>query len=190
MATINHVSGKSYRVCTDADNDVYDELSFETDASDVNFTDGTDAESSLGQIKGITSDITGEAEDIAASIKCVNQLNNSLTANGNRLYADYQNGKYGFNTDPDRGADTFVPFNSGASVFEVNSATSWITNHEMNIGVGFESVYLQVDSVEPASGVTYFPTKEYDKTTGVLTIYFGNKTSNYFQSLRGSVIAF
>lgn len=83
MASITKVSGKSYRVCTDAENDAYDELSFKTDASDVNFTDGTDAESNLGQIKGITSDVTGEAEDIAASIKVVNQLNDSLKSLGN-----------------------------------------------------------------------------------------------------------
>ena len=30
---------------------------------------------------------------------------------GTRFYPDSQNGKYGFNTDPQRGADTFRPFN-------------------------------------------------------------------------------
>lgn len=30
------------------------------------------------------------------------------------FYFDWQNGKYGFNTDVNRGADTFHPFNSGA----------------------------------------------------------------------------
>lgn len=35
-----------------------------------------------------------------------------LTANGNRIYMDYQNGKYGVNTSPTRGADTFHPFSN------------------------------------------------------------------------------
>ena len=40
-------------------------------------------------------------------------VNNSLVANSKHFYFDYKNGKYGFNTNPNRGADTFVPFKSG-----------------------------------------------------------------------------
>ena len=40
--------------------------------------DGKDLQTKVGAINGITSDLTGEAEDVAASIKCVNQLNSSL----------------------------------------------------------------------------------------------------------------
>ena len=39
-----------------------------------------------------------------------------LTANDKEFYFDYQNGEYGFNTDPDRGAATFIPFKSGGAV--------------------------------------------------------------------------
>lgn len=42
----------------------------------------------------------------------LNTLEDELTANNNRLYMDYQNGKYGINTSPSRGADTFIPFKS------------------------------------------------------------------------------
>ena len=42
-------------------------------------------------------------------------VNNSLVANSKHFYFDYKNGKYGFNTNPNRGADTFVPFKSGFS---------------------------------------------------------------------------
>lgn len=38
------------------------------------------------------------------------QLNADLSANNNKFYFDYQNGKYGYNTDPSRGAGTFSPF--------------------------------------------------------------------------------
>lgn len=40
-------------------------------------------------------------------------VNSSLTANGSQLCMDYHDGKYGVNTDPQRGADTFIPFHSG-----------------------------------------------------------------------------
>lgn len=35
--------------------------------------------------------------------------------NGTRFYFDCQNGQYGYNTDPERGADTFSPFSSAYS---------------------------------------------------------------------------
>ena len=41
------------------------------------------------------------------------RINSSLTANGSQLCMDYHDGKYGVNTDPKRGADTFIPFRSG-----------------------------------------------------------------------------
>lgn len=47
----------------------------------------------------------------------VNELNNSLTVpeDGVKYYADKKDGKYGVNTDPSRGADTFIPF-SGSNI--------------------------------------------------------------------------
>lgn len=43
------------------------------------------------------------------------RINSSLTANGSQLCMDYHDGKYGVNTDPQRGADTFIPFRSGGN---------------------------------------------------------------------------
>lgn len=40
----------------------------------------------------------------------IDDLENSLTIGNSRVYLDYKDGKYGVNTDPERGADTFVPF--------------------------------------------------------------------------------
>ncbi|MGN0289826.1 MAG: hypothetical protein ACI4DQ_09460 [Lachnospiraceae bacterium] len=45
-----------------------------------------------------------------------NEFKNELTANNKQFYFDYKNGKYGFNTDPNRGADTFVPFSNFSSM--------------------------------------------------------------------------
>ena len=33
-----------------------------------------------------------------------------VASDGQKLYFDSKDGKYGYNTDPNRGADTFVPF--------------------------------------------------------------------------------
>lgn len=44
------------------------------------------------------------------SMSVANSFVSQLTANGTQFYFDYQNGQYGFNTDPNRGASTFVPF--------------------------------------------------------------------------------
>ena len=60
-------------------------------------------------------------------------LENELTANGNRIYLDYKDGKYGYNTSASRGADTFYPFKSGNEynvITTVNSGTlSTISGH-------------------------------------------------------------
>lgn len=46
------------------------------------------------------------------------ELKDELTANGNRIYMDYQNGKYGYNTSPNRGADTFRPFSDTQPIYD------------------------------------------------------------------------
>ena len=64
--------GHFYNRCVDAVNNLFDTMSFWTHSKDVEFVDGKTAETKVGAINGITSDIRGEADDIAASIKCVN----------------------------------------------------------------------------------------------------------------------
>lgn len=64
--------------------------------------------------------------------------NSSLTANGSQLCMDYHDGKYGINTDPQRGADTFIPFKSDLD-FTIQSATSSSsTSLTVNVGEGYE----------------------------------------------------
>ena len=43
--------------------------------------------------------------------QALSAIEDELTANGQRIYLDYKDGKYGYNTEPLRGADTFHPFN-------------------------------------------------------------------------------
>ncbi len=44
-------------------------------------------------------------------------LNNSLTANGQTFYFDYQGGKFGYNESSARGAGTFHPFSSNIKLY-------------------------------------------------------------------------
>lgn len=50
------------------------------------------------------------SENMIAGAEAVKEVYSSLTANGSQLCMDYHDGKYGVNTDPERGADTFIPF--------------------------------------------------------------------------------
>lgn len=42
--------------------------------------------------------------------EAIDDVNSSLTVNDTSFIFDYKDGKYGYNTDPKRGADTFHPF--------------------------------------------------------------------------------
>lgn len=110
---IQIVTGKKYHILTDLANKVWSVISLWTKASDVEFNDGKTAQAKLGAIDGITSDLNGESETIAASIKAVNQLNNNLVAN---IYV----GADGKLHKVQGGADTVLPF-SGNII--VNSIT-------------------------------------------------------------------
>lgn len=56
------------------------------------------------------------SENMIAGAEAVKEVYSSLVANGSQLYMDYHDGKYGVNTDPERGADTFIPFRSISSI--------------------------------------------------------------------------
>ena len=74
-----------------------------------------------------------------------NEFKNELTANNKQFYFDYKNGKYGFNTDPNRGADTFVPFSNFSSatvdyVFGILNET--VTNSVRTLKFGNKQKYI------------------------------------------------
>lgn len=59
--------------------------------------------------------------DDSTVAQALNTLEDELTANGTRIYLDYKDGQYGYNTDALRGADTFSPFSSGGDFNVVNT---------------------------------------------------------------------
>lgn len=79
MSTENIVSGKKYRILTDAINKVYDRISFWCKASDVEFNSGSNAQTTLGSITGISDSLTSTSSNVAASAYAVKQLNDKIT---------------------------------------------------------------------------------------------------------------
>lgn len=92
MATEVIVKRKAYRILTDVKNRVWNKIAFWTTADSVDADDGKNLQTKVGAIDGITSDVNGESERIAASIKCVNTINNKL-ANGNVKFRVTSDGK-------------------------------------------------------------------------------------------------
>ena len=86
-------------------------------------TYGKGSTSAFGHLKisdNYTSSAGNASDGVAASSAAVNNARtdiiNELTANSNRIYMDYKDGKYGINTSANRGADTFIPFKSGYTI--------------------------------------------------------------------------
>lgn len=101
------VTGRKFRKLIDAANKQWQRISFWHKASDCEFDDGKTAQTKVGAIDGITSDLSGESETVAASIKCVNQLNSSLSKIRTYVGSD---GKLHFVNAS--GADTALPFSN------------------------------------------------------------------------------
>ena len=73
-------TGNKYRRLKDASTKLWQRLSFWTKASDVEFDNGATAETSLGNIQGITDSVNSNASNIAASAAAVNTLNSNITS--------------------------------------------------------------------------------------------------------------
>jgi len=80
-------------------------------------------------------------------------LEDELTANGQRIYLDYQNGQYGYNTDALRGADTFSPFKSGGgNEFNILTTVSPVAGDKLPTIEG--NGYIVIRRMPSASNAT------------------------------------
>lgn len=132
----------------------------------------------------------------------LNMLNDSLTANNNQFYFDYQDGKYGYNTDPNRGADTFSPFSSGAQIIG-HSGYSWFirtngctkltytyvgnasNNNTTNNRIYGSTEELTGNSILDLSKYVEIGTAEYGTTTKTVVFEFDAKYKTlYFYCLK------
>ena len=92
-------------------------------------------------------------------------LDSSLTANESKFYFDYKDGKYGFNTDPNRGADTFSPFSGEPDYIQTGLSVLSSKVDIISGGYGIKDGYCHINVKLKAntslrnSGIVYgFPT--------------------------------
>ncbi len=101
-SSVNNFAGRLTAVETKANTNANNISNLSTRVSTV--------EEKTDDLDTINSNITSLKTRATNLEKKASALESELTANGNRIYMDYQNGKYGFNTSAERGADSFVPF--------------------------------------------------------------------------------
>lgn len=105
----------------------YNELK---DASNINYSRASSGLSAT-KVQGAIDEVNTKANGVISE----------LTANGNRIYMDYKNGKYGYNTSADRAASTFHPFK------EPNTATyTFPSGVGSTVDLGEDNVYRYVNA--------------------------------------------
>ncbi len=138
------VTGRKWRRCIDVANKLWQRISYWTKASDVEFDDGQTAETKMGAISGITSDLNGESENVAASIKAVNQLNNNLAQQPIFIY-DSSGKITGYKTKV--GADSVFPFSGSTDSITLLSSfvgAGGINSRTISITSDFEGTVICV----------------------------------------------
>ena len=123
-------------------NDLESRINTETNLLETNFGHvETNTTASKSYSVGETLVLNGQMYKVTAAIAqgatltvgtniavhSVSAINSNLTANSTPFYYDYQNSKYGYNTDPARGADTFHPFKAAPVVHSAASSLNTVT---------------------------------------------------------------
>lgn len=102
------VTGKKFRRLIDVATNKWRRYSFWNKAKDTECEDGTDVETKVGAIKGITTSTNVSETGYAADAKTVSELNQSLT----KQVADIYVGEDGKLHKVQGGADSVLPFKS------------------------------------------------------------------------------
>ena len=136
-------------------------------------------------INTLTSKDTELTNSINSLATRATTLENELTANGKRIYLDYKDGKYGYNTSAGRGADTFSPFKSGGGDEDFNVLTTKTGISGLDLGTIYGNGYLVLRKTWGTDGQTLsiyidgntspFTVKMYGESSGtanVLRFYF------------------
>jgi hypothetical protein len=109
--------------------------------------------------------------------KDIEELNTNLTAPtvGKFIY-DYQDGKHGFNTNPDRGADTFHPFKSDLVIKRIGANAVYTNGSsigEMHVDCADFSK-LKIGSMTTSGSLNYL--------TWIVTGYVGSTPTTLYNS--------
>lgn len=119
-------------------------------------------------LEEINAGTEAELADKVPNANALKKVNNSLIANSNHFYFDYKDGKYGYNTNPNRGADTFFPFNdlSNAQIINILYYSRWYESIDISVSKG---EYLVLTAIHVDGSLT---------NPGIVTITGADETEN------------
>lgn len=168
----------------------YEKMSEWQLAKDVEYDDGKNGQTKHGAIDGITSDVNGTSDNIAASIKVVNGINNKVPFK----FGIDADGNYGYYK---AGADTVTPFKTGDInfaykvlavlradmynyfIFDVSEMTDILINQQAN--GGSNTVIYGYSTLEDArnntNGTTLKTITSSDVTSKYASFYIGNTSA-------------
>lgn len=135
---------------------------------------------------------TASQEDFKEVKDDVTELNsnlgNQLSYNGKTFYLDEKDGKLGCNTDPNRGADTFIPFHSGLEL----SDDTIVNNGNLEVGKKYLALLTDWDYAQNIVHITSGANVIYDHlisgyndryARGRITIFEATSTSIVVQGV-------
>lgn len=169
------VIGRKFRKCIDPVNKIWQRFSLWTKSPDVEFEDGKDAETKLGMINGITSDLNCEDESIAISASAVRDLSAKIDNKDTFIVPNYGSIKSVGNnfTVPAKGwiymrsQHDVVSTENKSTILLINGIKIW----ETSVGVSNQVTHWEIAS----SGL--YPVKQndiirYSVSHMVATLYF------------------
>lgn len=113
-----------------------DALAENLNASGINYNN-TSSGLTASKVQGAIDEVNQKVNNANNNFQLANELltndiqnvANQLDIDGEKIYMDKKNGKYGYNTSPTRGADTFHPFNQLPNTLTMNFSGSTQGNY-------------------------------------------------------------
>lgn len=111
----NQFIKKKYKVLINPIEKVWEQISFWTHSDSIEMPNGKSLTTNLGDIHGISDDITIRDSHIISSTRALNDIKTNIESffdNSTNFYFDYHNGRYGWNESETKGLETFHQFPS------------------------------------------------------------------------------
>jgi hypothetical protein len=141
---------------------------------------------------------------IESSLQAINDgvigIRNQLKANNNSFYFDYRDGKYGYNTAANRGADTFHPFKQAYELLgsaDFNISIGATTQVSINLSKVPDYYYASFSRIQATAGHHSEDTRgvsimnySISGNTCTVTLAHDSKTDGYDLNISGTVVVY
>lgn len=129
------VTGKKYKILADATNKVWHVISFISQAVDVVFTNGKNAQTTLGSITGISDSLTSTSSNVAASAASVKALNDKITELSSNLGCNLGSVSKSINGTGNTSVTTSATANITKSGYAVISTAGYSQYNGVNMSI-------------------------------------------------------